>query len=128
MFRHLLYVFGGDFLTTLIESEHFIIESEYETVFLTDKSNGRRTVIGDFYGDAEGAIIDRNEEFAAVFGCGVIVYYLTEPFEEYRYDTVCAQWKEFFRDRKVWISAVEQVGDNQLMIIFENGTAQFEYL
>ena len=109
-------------MITLAESEHFIIESEYETVFLSDKSNGQRTVIGDFYGDAEGAIIDRNEEFAVVFGCGVIVYYLTEPFEEYRYDTVCAQWKEFGRDGGKWVNAVTQTQDGCLLIEYEDST------
>ena len=109
-------------MKTLARSENYIVESEFETVFLTDLRNGRKTIIGDFYGDADGAMIDIKERFAIVFGCGVIIYYLREPFEEYRYNTVCEQWKEIFRDGDKWIISVEQIRDSEILITFEDGT------
>lgn len=110
-------------MKTLCKSEHYLIGIDYEKVLLTIKGTGRKVVIGDFYGDADGGFIDAEEKYAVMFGCGVIVYYLTEPFEEYRYDTVCAQWKEHGRDGDKWVNAVTPVCDGRLLIEYDDGNA-----
>ncbi len=48
----------------LAESSRYKITSEFETVFLKDTINHTRIVIGEFYGDPEGAFIDWKERFA----------------------------------------------------------------
>ncbi len=37
-------------------------------------------------------IIDKNEKYCVTVGCGIIVYRLSEPFEEYMYDKDAMQW------------------------------------
>ena len=42
-------------------------------------------------------------------GCGIIIYYMEEPFEEYKYNKLTKQWKEMFREhgREWWIESME---------------------
>lgn len=53
-------------------------------------------------------------------GCGIIIYYFHEPFEEYVYNTSTKQWKELFRkkNQEWWINNIEIIDDS--CIIFEN--------
>lgn len=111
-----------DFKICLAESEHYAIISEFETVSLIDKATNTEIIIGDFYGDPEGAIIDTNERFVAMYGCGLIVYFLCPPFEEYTYDTKTKQWFEIGRNEPImWVEKVLQISDNEIKMILGNG-------
>lgn len=106
----------------LAESKQYKITNECETVYLEDKISHIKIVIGDFYGDPEGAVIDRNERFAVVYGCGVIVYFLHSPFTEYAYSTRTDQWLEFGREEPVmWVNEVIQTDDHAIRLFLENG-------
>jgi len=68
----------------LAESAHFKIIGEFEIVKL--KRWGKRTtIIGDFYGDPSGALIDQQEKWCLMYGAGIIIYFLRPPFQEYSY-------------------------------------------
>lgn len=108
--------------TILAESGRYKITNEYETVYLEDKMNHRKIVIGDFYGDPDGAVIDRNERFAVVYGCGVIVYFLHSPFTEYAYSARTEQWLECGREDPVmWVNEAIQTDDHTIRLFLENG-------
>lgn len=111
----------------LAESEHYVVLSEYETVYLVDKTIKTEIMIGDFYGDPKGAFIDSNEHFVVMYGCGLIVYFLRPPFEKYTYNTQTKQWFEIGRNEPVmWIEEALQTSDNEIKVILENG--QFEMI
>lgn len=83
----------------LDESEEHKIISEYEAVYLYFKKSDRpRVLIGDFYGDPDGAFISGNEKYIVMFGCGIIIYKIQEPFTDYNYDTPRPQYAEFHRN------------------------------
>ncbi len=108
--------------TTLAESRQYKITNEYETVCLEDKINHRKNVIGDFYGDPEGAFIDRNERFAVIYGCGIIVYFLHPPFADYAYSIQSDQWLEIGRDHPIiWVHKVIQKDAESIEIFPEDG-------
>ncbi len=95
----------------LAESTNYIVTNNHETVYLHFKDAHRKPVIiGDFYGDPDGAIISYCEHYVAMVGCGVIVYLLKEPFDEYNYETESAQYYEFHRypDDIWWACGVHQ--------------------
>ncbi len=75
----------------LAESNNYKVVSEYETVTLVNKRTGLSVNIGDFYGDPQGALIDLNERFAVMYGCGLIVYFIREPYECYSYNKETSQ-------------------------------------
>lgn len=107
----------------LAESEHFKITALYEEVYLYNKTDSNRVLIGDFYGDAEGAVINKKERFAAVFGCGIIIYFLRPPFEPYSYGASTDQWLEFGRVEPImWVENVSCKG-NVLTLKTEDGVA-----
>ena len=108
----------------IAESENYIIKGEYEDASLIRKTDGSRiTCVGDFYGDPAAGIIDKNEKFCVTVGCGVIVYRLKEPFEDYMYNTITDQWYEFGRepDNTEWIEEVKQISDDEVEITDEDG-------
>lgn len=93
----------------LAESAHYLIHYEYEVVFLRFKDGQRGdVVIGDFYGDPQTAYIAPDESYCVMGGCGLILYYLRPPFEEYSYDQQSANWREWGRppDDIYWIETV----------------------
>jgi len=60
-------------------------------------------LFGDFYGDPECAIISRGEKYLIMAGCGLIIYYLQEPFEQYLYDKSSTQYFYFFNEpSNIW--------------------------
>lgn len=106
----------------LAHSNNYRILHEFETVWLL--SVGRENVvIGDFYGDPQVAVIDEDEKWCAVAGCGLIVYFLREPFLEYRYNLQVGQYLEFGRTvgAEWWIDHIEQIGPFNLKVILESG-------
>jgi len=94
----------------LIESENYTISNEYETVYLTFKKTNKKIVIGDFYGDPESAFISVDESYCVMGGCGLIIYYLKEPFEIFEYHKKSEQWKELFREKDSiwWIKEIKE--------------------
>ncbi|MDE7289369.1 MAG: hypothetical protein K2N71_07720 [Oscillospiraceae bacterium] len=111
--------------TVLAESKNYKIFISYESVYLVDKSNGSEIFVGDFYGDPNGAVIDRQERFSAMYGCGLILYFIREPFENYCYGKNSPQWFEFGRNEPTaWIENVIQIDDDNLELFFENGTSR----
>lgn len=108
----------------LARTRHFNVSHEYETVLL-DRPEGERLVIGHFYGDPESAIIDWNEKWAIVAGCGIILYHLRDPFVPYEYDKTTDQWWEAHRSPpEVWsIEQVYQVNDATVRFVVESETA-----
>ena len=108
----------------MAESQNYILKGEYEEAVLYRKSdNARIAVVGDFYGDPNAGIIDSDERFCVTVGCGVIVYRLQDPFENYMYDTDTTQWYEFGRDPKSidWIDEVRQIGPDKIKLIDASG-------
>ena len=111
----------------LAESENYYIKGTFESADLYSKSDNRRIAqVGDFYGDPEDGLIDRYERFCITVGCGYIIYFLREPFEDYMYDKNTKQWIEGGRnaDNTKWIEAVRQVSDNEAEITDEYGNTE----
>ena len=104
----------------LTESIHYEIYGEYELVILKIKYSTREVIIGDFYGDVEKVIISPDEQYCIMAGCGIIVYSLKEPFEQYEYEKNTNQWKEWCRDGDVWVEDIV-LEDNILIIQTETG-------
>lgn len=107
----------------LAESVKYVIFYEYEKVFLYIKENEKRILIGEFYGDPYTAVISYDESFCVIGGEGIIVYYLKEPFEEFRtFADVSSQWKTWGRDdgETVWIDEIHQIDNKHIEIVTEN--------
>lgn len=91
---------------------HITVDHEFETVWAYVPGVAGRPVIGDFYGEPRGAAIDDAERWCVMVGCGVIVYKLTGPWQEYNYDLVTDQWWEAYRgpDDILWMAGSRHVG------------------
>jgi hypothetical protein len=96
----------------LAESENYKVTSEYESVTLHFKNKlfNKTLYIGDFYGDPDCAIISRDEKYVVMAGCGLIIYKLQEPFDEYGSDDSSGQYFEFYRDppNNWWTNGLHQ--------------------
>lgn len=105
----------------LAENKNLSVTKEYEKVFLSLKNSNRKICIGDFYGDPQTVAISNDESFCVMGGCGLIIYYLHEPFEEFKYNTATSQWKELFREngKEWWIEDVEILDDITIMFTVE---------
>ena len=103
---------------TLAESPNFEVRSSFETVHLR-RSDGTDTVIGHFWGDPECGLIDRDEKWCVVGGCGLIVYWLRNPYREFEYHTSTDQWSEFGRqpDDIWWVGELEQTGEEDVRLV-----------
>ncbi len=77
--------------------------------------------IGDFYGDPSAAIIDWHEKWCITVGCGLVLYWLREPFPDYQYNTKTPQWSELHRDPPDvwWIETVYQVADDVVRFVVD---------
>lgn len=80
------------------------------------RPNGKEVVIGDLYGDPNCAVISSDENWCAIGGAGLIVYYLKIPFEPYQYNHQTYQWIEFGRNRDDiwWIESLNEISETQL--------------
>jgi hypothetical protein len=85
-------------MNVLAESDNFQVYNEYERVFLNIKQISKVVYIGDFYGDPQVALISENEKYCVMGGAGIIIYYFSEPYEEYSYTVQSTQWKEWGRE------------------------------
>ena len=104
----------------LVESIHYEIYKEYETVFLKIKSSDKSIPIGDFYGDVAKVIISTTEKYCIMVGCGVIIYQLKAPYIPYEYEKNTNQWREWYRDGNVWIENIV-LQDDILTMQMETG-------
>ena len=113
-----------EYNSTIAESDHYAVIREYEDCYLMFKDMSRKSVsIGDFYGDAEFALIDRNERFVVMGGCGIIIYFLNEPWDTYSYDKKTPQWIELGRNKtEMYYDAVKQIADTVIEITDADGT------
>jgi hypothetical protein len=95
--------------TVLARSKRYVVSHVFEVVFLRE-IGGRELVIGDFYGDPEAAIIDSQERWVVMVGCGIILYRLDGAFFPYEYGLKINQWWEDYRNPPDiwWIDSVEQ--------------------
>ena len=109
-------------MNVLASSDQFRILHEYETVWLEAEGRGR-IVIGDFYGDPKMAIIDAGERWCVIGGCGLIIYFLQEPFDHYAYNEISTQYREVGRAHPNiwWVNAIEQIGVSEIMVTLETG-------
>lgn len=80
-------------------------------------------IIGDFYGDPEVALIDAEERWCAVAGCGLIIYFLKNPYTPYQYDQHTEQYFEAGRTQADlwWVTAIEQTGPFSIRVSCDNG-------
>jgi len=64
--------------------------------------------------------------FCVMVCCGLIVYYLHEPYEGFEYNLTTNQWKELFREdgKEWWIDDVAIVDDSTIMFTVEEVDAQ----
>ena len=111
----------------MAESEHYAIKRLYEGCHLIFKDMKHESIsVGDFYGDAEFAFIDKNERFVVTGGCGLVIYRLKEPFdfyrdENYKTDQYIVLGFEGDPHTYMYYDSVEQIGDNKIKITDANG-------
>ena len=89
-------------------SENYILYSEYEYTFLYNISTGNQVYLGRHYGNPDRGIIDKNEEFCAVYGDGLDIYYIKPAVMK----TVDAPME--------WGYYMRQISDDCFEIRFEN--------
>lgn len=108
----------------MAESDKFVVWNEYEKVFLKRKETSQIILIGEFYGDPDVALISADETYCAVGGEGLIIYYLTPPFEEFstgRKGT--KQWKTWGRNTKeetMWVSDITPIDNKFISVKLED--------
>lgn len=108
--------------TLLAESTKYQILHEFESAILKIKTNQKEIIIGDFYGDPQDASISEDETFCVIVGKGIIIYYLRDPFEEFKYNLRSTQIKEIFRKKEdvYWFAKVEIVTSNMIKLVSES--------
>lgn len=89
-----------DMIRVLAESEHYKVTSQFEEVTLHFKGRiwKKPICLGDFYGEPDCCIISGNEQYLVVAGCGLLVYRLVAPFDEYGSAADPYQYAEFFKE------------------------------
>ena len=96
-------------MNVLAESDNYQVYNEYERVFLKIKETSKIVCIGDFYGDPQVALISEDEQYCVMGGAGIIIYYFSEPYEEYSYNAKSVQWKEWGRENPENTKWVENI-------------------
>ncbi|MCR5540270.1 MAG: hypothetical protein K6F71_05520 [Ruminococcus sp.] len=97
-----------DFL--LAESQHFEIRGCYERAVLVDKAASTKSPICEMYGDPEGALIDSNEKYAVVYGCGAVVCYTADGTVREISDK--------------WIDHARQISTDDIELVYEDGSRE----
>ena len=59
-------------------------------------------------------------------GCGMIIYFLKEPFKKFAIDKSTEQWKELFREygKEWWIDEVQVIGNSTILFTVEKETSE----
>ena len=94
----------------LAESEHYAVKGCFEAAMLIDKRTETKFKICEMYGDPEGALIDSNEKFAVVYGCGAVVCRI--------HDMVCTEISD------KWVISAEQTDTQSIRLTFEDGSTK----
>lgn len=112
-------------MNLLASSDNYELMNEYESVYLFDKNTKKKgLLVADFYGDPTDAIISIDEKYCVVVGCGVVVYFLNKPYEQYEYSVNTEQWKEWGRSNRkklIWVDSVKQKTERVIEIQTEDG-------
>ena len=112
------------------ESEHYLIQHIHEEVELFFKTEKKRVIIGDHYGDAEGSFIDKNENWACSYGEGLTVYYLKEPFKNYDRGECKEQWFNYGQrpvsGDVIYIENVIQLDDWKILVVEADTLKKYE--
>jgi hypothetical protein len=119
----------------LAESEHYKVTSQFEEVTLhfKDRIWKKPIYLGDFYGEPDCCIISGNEQYLVVAGCGLIVYRLVAPFDEYGSAADPYQYAELFKEPPhPWeISGLHQAASdadwNYFRFVAEHDEGKFVY-
>ena len=61
------------------------------------------------YGDPIAAQISEDEKFCIIIGCGAIIYWLREPFNNYSCDCYNNQWNDVLVDAGIWFDNIIRV-------------------
>ncbi|WP_109439812.1 hypothetical protein [Acinetobacter haemolyticus] len=109
----------------LSQSKSYKIIHLYESAYIAPLQSSdinQYIEIGDFYGNPEVAIIDKNEKWCAVGGCGLIIYFIQEPFIPYQYDQESSQYFELHRNPPSiwWITSLQQITTSKILITLES--------
>ncbi|MCH7334786.1 hypothetical protein [Acinetobacter modestus] len=109
----------------LSQSKSYKIIHLYESAYIAPLQSSdiyQYIEIGDFYGNPEVAIIDQNEKWCAVGGCGLIIYFIQEPFTPYQYDQESSQYFEIHRSPPSiwWIEDLQQISQSKILITLED--------
>ncbi|MCH7329569.1 hypothetical protein [Acinetobacter modestus] len=109
----------------LSQSKSYKIIHLYESAYIAPLQSSdiyQYIEIGDFYGNPEVAIIDQNEKWCAVGGCGLIIYFIQEPFTPYQYDQESSQYFEIHRSPLSiwWIEDLQQISQSKILITLED--------
>src|SRR4029078_4833828 len=88
----------------LAESTNYKVTSEYEyvTFHFKNRPSKKPVYLGDFYGDPDCAIISKDEKYVVAGGCGLIIYRLQEPFQEYGSDNHITNISNFLEIRQTY--------------------------
>ena len=107
----------------LAESKNYYILRDYEEAKLYRKPDSKYVAsVGHFYGDPQDAYIDPEERFCVTVGCGIIKYYLCEPFEGYMYNRNTPQWIETGREGDIeWCDRIDEVTEEYITVSLEGG-------
>lgn len=105
----------------LAESKNYYIMRDYEDASIYRKSDSSKIVcVGHHYGNPEDAYIDPEERYCITVGCGIIKYYLKEPYDIYVYDKATPQWIEVGRtDNIEFADKIEEVTDSYFVVSCE---------
>lgn len=104
----------------LTQSKNYMLYCWYEEAYIEGATISKHTSVGDFYGSVECGCIDRNEKWCITGGNGLIIYNLSPPFEDYKYDHKTSQWKELWRNDKDWyVETIYQIEDDTVRLVID---------
>ncbi|MBQ8966406.1 hypothetical protein [Ruminococcus sp.] len=96
----------------LAESDDIRLVHEYENAYVIRKSDEKVLAECSFYGDPAGGLIDREERFAVLYGCGISFCGLTEGnSRKYGFDRGC----------EIWAESAQQLSDGSVEVTAEDG-------
>jgi hypothetical protein len=86
----------------LAQSKNYKLFGAYEEAQVEGEGITGHVVVGDFYGSADCGCIDFAERWCVSGGNGIVIYQLSPPFEEYKFDHDSSQWKDLWRSEEDW--------------------------
>lgn len=105
----------------LAQSDNYIISNEFETAYLINKKNGKIiSAIAEMYGDPIAAQISEDEKFCVIIGCGAVIYWLREPFNNYICNCCDNQWHNVLVDSGVWFDNIVNMNNKKVILHSEN--------